>query len=175
VFHTSIDFVCKGCHIEEMNLTKIVVFAFVLTGFVCKSGDTVKQTTSLPKPGTDSTTVPQPNVAPIVENRTALKANATRVVGVLSKIDTVDNLNFRVTIHVDSVFAIGEMPSLADAGQDLSAHPKFIRDLHGLVDITNERNRRLLTLRHKPAGAPFRGIVSMQTAGFWAIMETDSL
>ncbi len=121
--------------------------------------------------GTDSTIVLH---RPVVKQQTAVKPNASSVSGIITALELIDSLRYKVSIQVSSSLPEGSVVNFAEAGQQIVAAPQFFLTGNGVIDTTVERNRRLLGLRTARSGDMFIGKVSLTANGNWVIVDVES-
>lgn len=131
----------------------------------CKSTDSSSKSESTP--GTDT---PQHPSSPSVQP-TALKPNSSTITATVDSIMILDDVQYRLAIHTTSVEPVGDLASLAEAGQNLVVMPSFVSTDDGKADLTNDRNKKLLAVRSAKKGDVIRGRVSLNRDGKWFLTE----
>jgi hypothetical protein len=164
----------------------LFVLVMLLNGFVCKNSETVRNAgtpndTLDPQPITaaqaadtikrsaaDTLSATRPGFPAI-----AMKANISRVTATVKSIVIIDTVDFRISAHIDSSSAIGDMPVFAEPGAEIALTPRYVMEARGVVNISNERNKRLYSLRSLKEGAVFHGKIVRQSNGNWEIVDID--
>lgn len=156
----------------------LLLVIFSLSFFNCHTKNAVhKDTIGTARPAdTTAVTIKPPDDAAHQNAAGAqiIQANISRVIGTVKKVDLLDSLYYRITIAIDSSFAMGDQASLAERGQEVTVTPRFVEDVRGGVDTTNERNKRLLSLRSLSTASPFRGKISLLGQGKWIVVDIDT-
>ena len=169
------------------TISPLFILCF-LCGLACRSGETSRDNAVIPdtlrpvpvadisQADTAQKTPDRQN--PVIEaspQPTTFKANLSRIAGTVKSVALIDTFYFRLSARIDSATAIGEMPSFAEPGSEVTLAPQYINDSNGSVDVANERNKRLLYLRSLKEGAHFHGKIVRQPVGAWTIVDTDTL
>jgi hypothetical protein len=182
-FHRHICIVIKAGKILFMYLFALVI---LLNGFGCKNSEAVRnarapndtldpppsaaaQAADTIKQSAADTLPPAQHGIPV----TAMKPNISRVTATVKSIVIIDTVDYRISAHIDSSAAIGDMPGFAEPGAEIALTPRFILEAHGLVNISNERNKRLYFLRSLKEGAVFNGKIVRQPNGDWEIVDIE--
>ena len=110
----------------------------------------------------------------ILSHRTAIKSNVSSVTGVINGMTLIDSVQYSVSLHINSVQSKGLSENFAEEGQDVTLAPQFVVDEKNSVDVTNERNKKLLRLRYAKAGDTFNGKISLSSNGKWVIIDVES-
>jgi len=140
---------------------------FVLTVAGCHSTQEAKKNdASVPD---TSQHPPALNVSPPA----SIVQNASQVEAVVEHIESIDETHFNVGIFVISSTPIGGRTSIVEVGQRLVVSPQFVRDPSGNVDMANETNKRLKTIKEKQNGQSFKGKIVMNRQGGWNLVDID--
>jgi hypothetical protein len=187
-----LDFQSFHCHIciviktGKILLMYLFVLVILLNGLVCRSNEAVRNTgapndTLDPPPSAaaqaaDTIKLSAADSLPPVQHGfpvTAMKPNISRVTATVKSIVIIDTVDYRITAHIDSSAAIGDMPVFAEPGAEIALTPRYVKEAHGVVNIANERNKRLYSLRSLKEGAVFHGKIVRQPNGDWEIVDID--
>jgi hypothetical protein len=167
---------------QGISLMCALAMTMVISGFVCRSGDALKDSD-----GTHVAVVQQPATAAQTadttikpaadtlrnDHPTTIKANISHITATVKSVVIVDTVNFHATVHIDSSSAIGEMASFAEPGAEISLSPRYFLEANGSIDIANDRNKRLVSLRSLSAGAMIHGKIVRTLNGIWEIVDLD--
>ena len=160
----------------------VLAIAMVLTGFVCRSGDAVKNndatSTAVDQQPASAVQTAGTTVKPAADtlrsvHPTTIKANISHITATVKSVVIVDTVNFHVTVHIDSSSAIGEMASFAEPGAEISLSPRYFLEANGSIDFANERNKRLSSLRSLGEGAMIHCKIVRMLNGNWEIVDLD--
>ena len=92
--------------------------------------------------------------------------------GTILGIQLIDSLQYKLTLRVDSVFAQEDIPVIAEARQEITARPQFSQGEGGSINPSEERNRRLLSLRSAKEGDTFHGVIALSsTTKEWYLLN----
>ena len=173
--------------IQIFGMVFPILLLFLMTDFVCHSDETAKNSANVAdsagtvaqdtthKPGSAQNPAEDRLSAADTKEPASIKLNITRIVGTIRSVVILDTINFKISAHIDTASAIGEMPSFAETGSDLMLIPRYIVDSNGNIDDNNQRNKRLSSLRDLKTGSHFRGSVVRNAINGWAIVDADTL
>ena len=105
------------------------------------------------------------------KERTAIRPNASLVDGVVTSLDIVDSLRYKVSMRVLNSRSVGSLVSLVEAGQHVVALPQFMLNEDGRVDGSYERNRRLLEVRAARPGDTVSVKIALAADGRWMVLD----
>jgi hypothetical protein len=148
---------------KSIRLFFVIQVLVIVTG--CRHMETSRQA------GADSTSAAR---RPMVKQQTAIKPNTSSVSGIITALELVDSLRYKVSIQVNSSLPEGSMENFAEPGQQIVAAPQFFLSGSGFVDTTVERNKRLLGIRTARSGDMFIGKISLTAKGNWVIVDVES-
>lgn len=146
-----------------IRLFFVIQVIVIVTG--CRPGEASRQA------GADSTSALRRQVA---KKQTAIKPNASSVSGIITALELIDSLRYKVSIQINSSLTAGSMENFAEPGQHIVAAPQFFLTEGGFIDTTVERNKRLLGLRTARSGDMFIGKISLTANGNWVIVDVES-
>jgi hypothetical protein len=106
---------------------------------------------------------------------TSLKRNGGVFTAVIDSISLLDGFRYRLTVRLSSAAALEgvDAPSGQDARLELT--PGYVLDENGIVDQSNERNKRLMTLRLARPGDEVTGKISLIPGKGWVILDVEEL
>ncbi len=154
-------------------------------GYLCTNTDAVRKnapsgTTGDPRSvglasaDSSATITPEKSADTLLASQvTTIQANISHIVATVKGVVILDTVDYRITVHVDSSSAIGGLANFAEPGADITLSPRYFAAADGTVDITNDRNKRLYSLRSLQTGASVRGKVVRQPNGNWEIADLD--
>lgn len=143
----------------------LVALAAIVTG-CCSSQKMEKTGSSVPD------TQRHPGQTPPGEG-TSIKRNGAAVTAVVESVAVIDGDRYRIFVRLDAVTAAEGMDSPAEQGRRLVLSPEYALDWNGIVDHSNERNKRLLSLHSAKPGDKFRGTISMIARKGWVIVDVE--
>jgi hypothetical protein len=176
-FHPSpVAFQRQSCDINDMiRRFSIVVPSFLLmlwSAGCCSSRPAASSTG-------DTTAVRSPEVAHLessqLSQKPALAALArlgNRIKGTVLSVKSIDTLQYRLTLRVDSVFVEEDIPTVAEAGAVITLSPQYFQNDGGTVDPSQDRNKGLLLLKSAQAGDTVRGHIAPAADGKnWMLLD----
>jgi|GEM_PF-3233881 len=146
-----------------IRLFFIIQVLVIVTG--CRPTETSRQA------GADSTSALR---RPMVKQQTVIKPNASSVSGIITALELIDSMRYKVSIQVNSSRPEGSMVNLAEPGQQIVAAPQFFLTGSGFIDTTVERNKKLLGIRSARPSDMFIGKISLTAKGNWVIVDVES-
>ena len=145
----------------------VACILFVLTVAGCRSSREAKNTDIHP-PDT-AQHPPTPKLSPPA----SIGQNVSQVEAVVENIEFIDEAQFNIGIFIISSTPVGGRTSIVEPGQRLIVSPQYIRDPSGVIDMTNETNKRLLTMKSTQNGQSFKGKITMNRQGAWNLVDID--
>lgn len=139
----------------------------------CKSSKDVKQEETRTSDVKDTLREELP-VVPSSPQPSAIKPNVTFIGAYIDSVHLLEGFNYRLFILVQTAIPVGGMESILEPGQHISAMPAYVVNEAGVIDITNERNKKLLELRSAKAGDVFLGQVSLTDKHGWVVTEVEA-
>jgi hypothetical protein len=162
-------------HISENNCRSLLMYCsvilavvFVLSG--CSSSKTSNHDSSADTSSTESQVSSgaiQPHKQP-----TVVKDNSSLIAAIVTAIDSIDVLQFRIHLDLRTAIPAGSQESLAEPGQQIIAIPLYRKDEYGMVDMRDERNQRLGELRATKVGDSVFGTITLGHDGVWYFVDT---
>jgi hypothetical protein len=106
---------------------------------------------------------------------TSLKRNGGVFTAVIEAVTILDELRYRLTVRLTTMAALEGMDAPSGQGQHLDLSPEYVLDANGTVDLSNERNKRLMTLRSAKPGDEVTGKISLVPEKGWVILDVEEL
>ena len=104
---------------------------------------------------------------------TSIAQNVSEIEAVVEKIEGIDETQFNVGIYVISSTPVGGRLSIVEAGQRMIVTSEFARGPAGNIDMMNETNKRLMTIRSKEIGQSFKGKITLNRYGSWNLIDVE--
>ena len=143
----------------------ILVFPILIeTGCNCASQQAEKA-----EPAATASPATQP--AKITEP-TAMKPNVHMIEANVESVMILDDVGYRLRLRIVSDIPGPGMEGLT-AGQQLEVVPQFVLDEKKAIDLSHERTKKLLTLRHAKSGDSLHGKIFLGEGGTSYLIDLD--
>ena len=144
----------------------LLVSGILLVGCTCGSQKAEKGDSA----AADSTRAVEP---PKIAEPAALKPNVLTIDATVESVIILDHIGYRVRLRINSAMSGPGMESMAP-GHRFEAVPQFVLDARNAVDVTQERNKKLLALRRSKAGDPLHGKIVLSNDSRWYLIDIDT-
>jgi hypothetical protein len=111
---------------------------------------------------------------PTAEEGTSIKRNGASVSALVESVSTLENDMYTLFVRLDSAVAIEGMDSPAVQGQWLNLTPGYLLDEKGEIDRSNDRNKRLMSLRSASQGDEFKGKITFEGKKGWVLLDVET-
>lgn len=102
--------------------------------------------------------------------KTVVQQNRSEIRAEVIELKDIENNSFGVVVRILDVAEDPSFPSIALKNMVYEIHPGFVLDeKNELAD--NQRNRRLLSLKHKKKGDIINGIIFLNAENKWIIKD----
>lgn len=102
-----------------------------------------------------------------------VKPNLTLIGAIILAIDTTDHPHYSVDIELRTAIPDSQSESFVEPGQQLRVVPSYKFDDRGVVDVNDERNRRLMEVRSRKVGDFLFGKITMSRDSTWYLLDTE--
>src|ERR1041385_3890316 len=155
-------------------LFALMLIPLVSSGPGCCSRETAQkapQESDAAGPAGREAIVREPHPTPPAE--TTLKRNGASVAALVESVSVLGDDMYTLFVRLDSAVAIEGMDSPAVQGQWLTLSPGYVLDEKGQIDRSNERNKRLMSLRSLKQGDQFKGRITLEKKNGWVLVDVE--